>query len=73
MAASPRGWSEVKDGQECSWTLPPDVPNSVYLRLVARDQAGNVAEWIGRDPVTVDLNKPVARFKGIMTTGLRRP
>ncbi|HEY1375720.1 MAG TPA: hypothetical protein VGF55_02945 [Gemmataceae bacterium] len=60
--------------QECSWTLPPDVPNSVYLRVTARDQAGNVGEFVTRDPVTVDLNKPVARFKGVVVqTGLRRP
>jgi hypothetical protein len=59
--------------QECSWALPADVPNSVYLRITARDQAGNVGEFVTRDAVTVDLNKPVARFKGVMTSRLRQP
>ncbi len=71
-AARPSG--QFAGVQECSWSLPPDVPNSVYLRVTARDQAGNVGEFVTRDPVTVDLNKPVARFKGVVIqTGLRRP
>jgi hypothetical protein len=59
--------------QECSWSLPPDVPNSVYLRVTARDQAGNVGEFVTRDPVTVDLNKPVARVKAVIPASYRRP
>ena len=51
--------------QECSWTLPPNLPNRVYLRLTARDHAGNVGEVITRDPLMVDLHKPVVRVKGI--------
>jgi hypothetical protein len=54
-----------QDLQECSWALPPNLPNRVYLRVTARDLAGNVGEFITRDPVTVDLHKPVVRFKGI--------
>jgi hypothetical protein len=60
-----RQWPGVPDGQECSWSLPPNLPNRVYLRLIARDQAGNVGEAITRDPVMVDLHKPVVRVKGI--------
>jgi hypothetical protein len=59
--------------QECSWSLPTDVPNSVYLRVTARDQAGNVGEFVTRDPVTVDLNKPVARVKAVIPASYRRP
>ena len=62
-----------KDVEECAWTITPDVPNSVYLRLTAKDQAGNVGEFVTRDPVTVDLNKPVAKFKGIVSASYRRP
>jgi hypothetical protein len=72
-AGSPRPSAQFAGVQECSWTLPPDVPNSVYLRVTARDQAGNVGEFVTRDAVTVDLNKPVARFKAIVPVGLRRP
>jgi hypothetical protein len=58
--------------QECSWIITPDVPNSVYLRVTAKDQAGNVGEFVTRDPVTVDLNKPVARFKAITSVSYHR-
>jgi hypothetical protein len=66
--------AERDDGkEEFYWTITPDVPSNVYLRLIAKDQAGNVGEFITRDPMTVDLNKPVAKFKGVMTTSIRRP
>lgn len=55
------------DVQECSWALPANVPNRVFLRLTARDLAGNVGEAITRDPVMVDLHKPIVRVKGINT------
>jgi hypothetical protein len=52
--------------KECTWLLPADVPDAVFLRLTARDLAGNVGERITRDPVTVDLHKPTARVKRIV-------
>jgi hypothetical protein len=74
VAAGPsRPSGQFPGVQECTWTLPPDVPNSVYLRITARDQAGNVGEFVTRDAVTVDLNKPVARFKAIVPVSYRRP
>jgi hypothetical protein len=47
--------------------LPPDLPNRVHLKVTARDRAGNVGERVTRDPVMVDLHKPTARVKGIIT------
>jgi hypothetical protein len=64
--------SQFNGVQECSWSLPADVPNSVYLRITARDQAGNVGEFVTRDPVTVDLNKPIARVKAVVPASYRR-
>ena len=58
---------------ECSWTITPEIPNNVYLRVTARDQAGNIGEFVTRDPVMVDLNKPVARVKGVVSVSYRRP
>jgi hypothetical protein len=58
--------------KECSWVLPPDITDSVYLRLRASDLAGNTSEFITRDPQTVDLQKPTAKVKGIVT-GQRHP
>ena len=57
----------AKDVQECSWILPANLPNRVYLRMTASDLAGNVGEFITRDPVMVDLHKPIARVKGVKT------
>lgn len=54
--------------KECTWLLPADLPDAVYLRLTARDLAGNVGERITRDPVTVDLQKPSARVKRVVTS-----
>ena len=62
-AGPTRPMEKFEDVMECSWTLPPEVPNSVYLRVTARDQAGNVGEFVTRDPVMVDLNKPVAQVQ----------
>src|SRR5438046_474513 len=53
--------------RECTWLLPADVPDAVFLRLTARDLAGNVGERITRDAVTVDLQKPTARVKRVVT------
>jgi hypothetical protein len=72
-ASSPKPSAQFAGVQECTWSLPPDVPNSVYLRVTARDQAGNVGEFVTRDAVMVDLNKPVARVKAVVPAGYRRP
>jgi hypothetical protein len=72
-ASAPHSSDKFPGVQECVWSLPPDVPNSVYLRVTARDQAGNVGEFVTRDPVTVDLNKPIARVKAVVPASYRRP
>jgi hypothetical protein len=43
------------------WKLPSNFPtHKVYLKVTARDTAGNVAEATTREPILVDLNKPSA-------------
>jgi hypothetical protein len=43
------------------WKLPANFPtHKVYLKVTARDTAGNPAEAVTNDPVLVDLNKPAA-------------
>lgn len=64
------GYTALK---ECTWLLPADIPDSVYLRLTARDLAGNVGERVTRDPVTVDLHKPTARLKRVITATSASP
>lgn len=56
------------------WRLPANLStHRVYLRVAARDAAGNVAEARTPQPIEVDLQKPVARIQGIagVTAGRR--
>lgn len=64
------GYTALK---ECTWLLPAEIPDAVYLRLTARDLAGNVGERVTRDPVTVDLHKPTARLKRVVTATSASP
>jgi hypothetical protein len=57
-----------------AWRVPAGVAPRVYLKLTARDAAGNVREVITRDPILVDLVKPKAKISGIVApTGGPRP
>ncbi|HEY8504917.1 MAG TPA: hypothetical protein VIL46_10065, partial [Gemmataceae bacterium] len=50
-----------------AWRVPPNMPtHRVYLRVTARDAAGNVAEARTPQPIEIDLNKPVAKIQGIV-------
>ncbi len=49
-----------------SWRVPAGLPPRVYLKVSARDAAGNVREVITREPVLVDLVKPRAKISGIV-------
>lgn len=52
------------------WKVPANFPtHKVYLKVTARDVAGNVAEVIPVEPVLVDLNKPAAVKLNIVGSG----
>jgi len=55
-----------------SWKVPTGLPPRVYLKVTARDAAGNTTEQVTREPILVDLTKPRAKITGI-GTGLVRP
>jgi hypothetical protein len=44
------------------WTFSPDVPKQVYIRLEARDAAGNIARADSPTPLLIDLSRPTARI-----------
>jgi hypothetical protein len=48
-----------------AWRVPAGLPAKVYLKVTARDAAGNVSEVVTPQPVTIDLTKPKARITGI--------
>ncbi|HZU35866.1 MAG TPA: hypothetical protein VFA18_08160, partial [Gemmataceae bacterium] len=48
-----------------NWT-PTSVPYYVYLRLTARDKAGNLTEVISDTPVAIDMTVPEVRLKRVL-------
>jgi hypothetical protein len=86
LAANPitLHWAERPDGPwqliaadltNCgryAWQLPPNLPYRVYLRVTARDAAGNIAVDETPEAIAVDLHEPEAQIKGILSgTGVR--
>lgn len=66
-SANPNGpWEPVSDWMPDTgryiWTVGRDIAPRLYIRLIARDAAGNVAKVDTQDPVLVDLAKPTARI-----------
>ncbi len=49
-----------------AWRVPAGLSPRVFLKVSARDAAGNVREVITRDPILVDLVKPRAKINGIV-------
>ena len=76
-------WAERPDGEwktiatdltnsgRYVWTVAPNLVR-VYLRVVARDMAGNQGFDETADPILVDLTEPEAKILGI-SSGIRRP
>jgi len=66
-AANPDGpWQQISDwlpntGQYI-WNVSKGIPPRLYVRVVARDAAGNLARVDTPQPVLVDLAKPTARI-----------
>src|SRR5205823_4215961 len=48
-----------------SWQVTPDVPPNVFLRIKAKDAAGNLAVGQSDKAVAVDLSVPDAHFIGV--------
>ena len=48
------------------WRVPSGLPPKVYLKVTARDAAGNEKTVVTRDPILVDLVKPRAKVSGIV-------
>ena len=54
------GW-QPNTGQY-TWNFGPDLPKQVYIRLEARDAAGNIARVDSEAPMLIDLSRPTARI-----------
>jgi hypothetical protein len=61
------GAKRMPNSGQHAWKLPQSFPtHRVYLRVTARDNAGNIADARTPHPILVDLNKPVAKIQGII-------
>lgn len=54
------GWSEDHGSYE--WTVMPGSPSQFYVRVIARDSAGNTSKADSTQPILVDLVRPNARI-----------
>ena len=70
FSTNPNGpWSTIAAGLqntgEYTWRLERHVPDSFYLRLEVRDQAGNVAVDQTLQPVTLSRPQPTGHLRGV--------
>lgn len=66
-AARPQGpWHPITGWDSNSgrhlWKFGTDIPNQVYIRIDARDAAGNVTRVDSPEPLLIDLSRPSARI-----------
>jgi hypothetical protein len=76
-AATPQGpWEPISgwrpDTGSFTWTAGPGVPSQFYIRVVARDAAGNVATAETPQAIVVDLSRPTARIVDVEVQSLPR-
>ena len=75
-ATSPEGpWEQITGWHQNTgqyiWEVSSRVPPRLYVRIVARDLAGNMARVDTPQPVLVDLSRPSARIVDVEPTGRR--
>jgi hypothetical protein len=71
-----RSWRPIATGLantgRHSWQLPESLPYQVYLRVKARDLAGNEGVAVTPEPQLVDLTEPEGRLLNVVPPS-RRP
>jgi hypothetical protein len=60
--------TDVPNTGKYVWQMPSDVPYEVYVRVEARDRAGNVGSDHTARPVHVDMVRPRGTILGIANT-----
>ena len=65
-ASSNGPWEPISGWQEdlgtYTWSVGPGLPAQIYIRLAARDAAGNTSYTATRQPIQIDLSRPSARI-----------
>lgn len=70
FAESPSGpWSTIASGLPNSgsyyWRLDNRVPERIYVRLEARDEAGNLQTFVDPEPFSLEALRPKGRILGV--------
>jgi hypothetical protein len=73
-SANPNGpWERICDWQPDTgsyvWNVGQGVPSRLYIKLAARDAAGNISTVDTPQPLLVDLSKPTARIVDVESNG----
>jgi hypothetical protein len=62
-------WTPIAAGVENAgsyrWRIEKRVPDRVYLRLEARDEAGNVGVYETAEAIALDRHRPEAHIRGV--------
>lgn len=62
-------WTPIAAGLDNSggyaWRLDNGVPDRVYLRVEARDEAGNIGSFDTKDPLALERQRPQGRIRGV--------
>ncbi len=71
---SPMGpWNPIATGLEntghYAWAIDSSTPPQLYLRLEARDEAGNVGSCVTPQPVVLDISAPKAHILDVRPVG----
>jgi hypothetical protein len=59
------GW--MANSGRYQWAVSPQFRKSVYIRIDARDAAGNVTSLVSEEPVVLDRSRPQARITDVET------
>jgi hypothetical protein len=63
------GEAQLPNTGRFTWQVPTRIPPKVYLRLTARDNAGNTAVAQTPEPILIDLHKPKLISVNVNNTG----
>lgn len=74
FSVNPQGpWTPIASGLENTgnyrWRLDNRVPDRIYLRIEARDEAGNVGTFEGSEAVSLDRHRPEGRIRAVRPLG----
>ncbi|MBL8826189.1 MAG: hypothetical protein JNM18_04335, partial [Planctomycetaceae bacterium] len=78
FAVDPAGpWSSIASGLDNSgrydWRIDARVPSKIYLRVEVRDEAGNVAQAISAEPVSLEHLRPRGKILNVRPVSVGKP